>query len=87
MSDESSGTIPPEDQEPTRSIPPSSVPPQTIGNFRILQKLGEGGMGEVCEAEQQQPIRRRVALKFIKWGMDTNRSWPDSSRSVRLLRS
>jgi non-specific serine/threonine protein kinase/serine/threonine-protein kinase len=46
-------------------------PPERIGNFRLLQKLGEGGMGEVWEAEQEQPVRRRVAFKLIKWGMDT----------------
>ena len=46
-------------------------PPERIGNFRLLQRLGEGGMGEVWEAEQEQPVRRRVAFKLIKWGMDT----------------
>jgi len=46
-------------------------PPDRIGNFRLLQKLGEGGMGEVWEAEQERPVRRRVAFKLIKWGMDT----------------
>ena len=46
-------------------------PPERIGNFRLLQKLGEGGMGEVWEAEQERPVRRRVAFKLIKWGMDT----------------
>ncbi len=55
----------------TMSTPPASSPP-IIGNYRIIQKLGEGGMGEVYEAEQTAPIRRRVALKIIKWGMDTN---------------
>jgi len=56
----------------TETIPPSeSEPPETIGNYRIIQKLGEGGMGEVYEAEQTDPIRRRVAIKIIKWGMDT----------------
>jgi len=42
-----------------------------IAHYRILQKVGEGGMGEVYEAEQEQPIRRKVALKVIKHGMDT----------------
>lgn len=45
--------------------------PGSIGRYRLLQKIGEGGMGEVYEAEQDRPIRRRVALKIIKWGMDT----------------
>jgi serine/threonine protein kinase/tetratricopeptide (TPR) repeat protein len=47
------------------------LPPERIGHFRLLQKLGEGGMGEVWEAEQERPVRRRVAFKLIKWGMDT----------------
>ncbi|MCP4898232.1 MAG: serine/threonine protein kinase [bacterium] len=46
-------------------------PPERIGNFHLLQKVGEGGMGEVWEAEQEAPVRRRVAFKLIKWGMDT----------------
>ena len=45
--------------------------PEIIGQYRIVQRIGEGGMGEVFEAEQTEPIRRRVALKIIKWGMDT----------------
>jgi len=45
--------------------------PKTVGNYRIIQLVGEGGMGEVYEAEQEHPVRRRVALKLIKWGMDT----------------
>ncbi len=47
------------------------APPETIGNYRLLRKVGEGGMGEVYEAEQERPVRRRVAIKVIKWGMDT----------------
>ena len=42
-----------------------------VGPFKILQQLGEGGFGVVFEAEQEQPVRRRVALKVIKLGMDT----------------
>jgi non-specific serine/threonine protein kinase/serine/threonine-protein kinase len=45
--------------------------PGRIGPYRVLQKLGEGGMGEVYQAEQEAPIRRKVALKLIKAGMDT----------------
>src|SRR6266852_4447749 len=43
----------------------------SFGPYRLLQRLGEGGMGEVWLAEQSKPVRRRVALKLIKAGMDT----------------
>jgi serine/threonine protein kinase/tetratricopeptide (TPR) repeat protein len=42
-----------------------------IGPYRLLERIGEGGMGEVWMAEQRQPIQRKVALKIIKAGMDT----------------
>ena len=42
-----------------------------IGRYHLLQKIGEGGMGEVWLAEQKDPVRRRVAIKLIKAGMDT----------------
>jgi len=42
-----------------------------VGPYRLLEKLGEGGMGEVWLAEQSTPVRRRVALKLIKAGMDS----------------
>src|SRR5579883_932431 len=42
-----------------------------IGPYKLLQKLGEGGMGAVWVAEQHQPVKRRVALKLIKPGMDS----------------
>lgn len=42
-----------------------------IGNYRLLQGIGEGGFGTVYLAEQREPVRRRVALKIIKLGMDT----------------
>ena len=44
---------------------------ERILNYQLRQKIGEGGMGEVWEAEQLAPVRRRVALKVIKAGMDT----------------
>jgi serine/threonine protein kinase/Tfp pilus assembly protein PilF len=43
----------------------------SVGPYRLLEKIGEGGMGEVWIAEQHKPIRRKVALKVIKSGMDT----------------
>jgi serine/threonine protein kinase/tetratricopeptide (TPR) repeat protein len=42
-----------------------------IGPYKLLQKLGEGGMGAVFMAEQERPVRRRVALKIVKPGMDS----------------
>jgi hypothetical protein len=42
-----------------------------IGRYHLLQKIGEGGMGEVWLAEQKEPVRRRVAFKLIKAGMNT----------------
>lgn len=45
---------------------------QFIGNYRLLQKIGEGGFGVVYMAEQREPVQRNVALKIIKPGMDTD---------------
>ena len=44
---------------------------QKIGRYKILEKVGEGGCGVVYVAQQTEPVRRRVALKVIKLGMDT----------------
>jgi WD40 repeat protein/serine/threonine protein kinase len=44
---------------------------QSIGPYKLIQQLGEGGFGVVWMAEQEAPVRRRVALKIIKLGMDT----------------
>jgi eukaryotic-like serine/threonine-protein kinase len=50
---------------------PSTRAVDSIGPYRLLQRVGEGGMGEVWLAEQTRPVRRQVALKIIKAGMDT----------------
>ena len=49
----------------------SEQPGDMIGPYRLLAKIGEGGFGVVFLAEQEQPVRRRVALKIVKPGMDT----------------
>jgi serine/threonine protein kinase len=45
-----------------------------IGPYKLLQEIGHGGFGIVYMAEQQEPVRRQVALKIIKPGMDTRAS-------------
>ena len=51
--------------------PISEVPGTVIGRYKLLEKIGEGGMAVVYMAEQTEPIHRKVALKIIKLGMDT----------------
>src|SRR5207253_4496012 len=61
--------------EPTPTIdqPPAPERPGTvIGPYKLLQQIGEGGMGTVFMAEQTHPVQRKVALKLIKAGMDSN---------------
>jgi WD40 repeat protein/serine/threonine protein kinase len=53
------------------SAPSTDVAGTVIGQYKLLQPIGEGGMGTVYMAEQTQPVRRTVALKLIKAGMDT----------------
>jgi serine/threonine protein kinase/tetratricopeptide (TPR) repeat protein len=55
----------------TTPIVVSERPGTVIGPYKLLEQLGQGGMGVVFLAEQTQPVRRRVALKIIKPGMDT----------------
>ncbi len=53
------------------NIPLTEKPGDRIGRYKLLQQIGEGGCGVVYMAEQEEPVRRRVALKVIKLGMDT----------------
>jgi serine/threonine protein kinase len=50
---------------------PSQKPGAMMGPYKLLEKLGEGGFGEIWVAQQKEPVKRRVALKIIKLGMDT----------------
>ena len=53
------------------NVPVTEKPGGFIGRYKLLQQIGEGGCGVVYMAEQAEPVRRRVALKIIKLGMDT----------------
>jgi serine/threonine protein kinase/tetratricopeptide (TPR) repeat protein len=55
----------------TQTIHPSAPRDDDFGRYQIIRLIGEGGMGTVYLAEQCEPIRRRVALKVVKLGMDT----------------
>src|SRR5262245_23700802 len=60
------------DEVATAAWPPSPEAPGTvIGPYRLLEQIGEGGFGVVYMAEQSTPVRRKVALKILKPGMDT----------------
>ncbi|MBL9168994.1 MAG: protein kinase [Verrucomicrobiales bacterium] len=50
---------------------PSERTAVRVGRYKLLEKIGEGGFGEVWMAEQREPVKRRVALKIIKLGMDS----------------
>jgi serine/threonine protein kinase/tetratricopeptide (TPR) repeat protein len=71
MSTDPRDAVPPGDGEVTRESVSSSQPGGQVGPYRLLQRIGEGGMGEVWLAEQTRPVRRQVALKIIKAGMDS----------------
>jgi WD40 repeat protein/serine/threonine protein kinase len=55
----------------TADLPVGERPGTVIGSYKLLEQIGEGGFGTVFMAEQTQPVRRKVALKLIKPGMDT----------------
>jgi serine/threonine protein kinase/WD40 repeat protein len=56
----------------TDQMPPSEMPGTMIGPYKLLQQVGEGGMGVVYMAEQEAPVRRKVALKIIRPGTDSS---------------
>ena len=60
--------------------PVSEGPGARVGPYKLLEPIGEGGFGVVFMAEQHQPIRRMVALKIVKPGMDTRQV----DRSLRI---
>lgn len=61
----------PEDRSTEAAVPRAANDPGSVGPYRMLQRIGEGGMGEVWLAQQLEPVRRQVAIKFIKLGMDS----------------
>ena len=72
--DPSGQNLPPVSRDSATTAPqwrPDENADDQIGRYKLLQKLGEGGCGTVFMAEQEEPVRRRVALKVIKLGMDT----------------
>jgi len=60
-----------EPEAATVVLPVTEKPGDRIGRYKLREKIGEGGCGLVYVAEQEEPVRRRVALKVIKLGMDT----------------
>ena len=79
IAEDSDATLPPspspedpkDDLVTPKSLPASTTPKagRTIGPYKLLQQIGEGGMGSVWMAEQEKPVRRRVALKLIRADM------------------
>jgi serine/threonine protein kinase len=71
--DAAGGFLPPHDSpgEATEAARVREAPGALIGSYKLLEQIGEGGFGVVFMAEQERPMRRKVALKVIKPGMDT----------------
>jgi serine/threonine protein kinase/tetratricopeptide (TPR) repeat protein len=65
------GPFDPAAGDDTASVVPREGPGTQIGSYKLLQQIGEGGMGTVFMAEQTHPVQRKVALKVIKAGMDS----------------
>jgi hypothetical protein len=87
---EASGGVldaPPAALPPTTAYRPLTEGPGTvIGPYKLLQQIGEGGMGVVYMAEQQEPVRRKVALKIIKPAWTASRSSLASRLNARRWR-
>lgn len=62
---------PPSAVDRTVELPVAERPGMVIGNYKLMEQIGEGGMGVVFVAQQQHPVTRKVALKIVKPGMDT----------------
>ncbi len=65
------GFLPEQPTGPVSFVPVSEKPGDRIGRYKLRERIGEGGCGVVYVAEQEEPVRRKVALKVIKLGMDT----------------
>jgi tetratricopeptide (TPR) repeat protein len=65
------GFLPEEPAGQARLVPVNEKPGDRIGRYKLRERIGEGGCGVVYVAEQEEPVRRKVALKVIKLGMDT----------------
>ena len=61
------------ERDPVEPPGPEGAPgiPERVGRYRILERIGEGGMGSVYLAEQEEPVRRRVAVKILHMGLDS----------------
>jgi len=62
------------DPEDIQFVSITEKPGDTIGRYKLLEQIGAGGFGQVFMAQQSEPVRRRVALKIIKLGMDTGQA-------------
>ena len=71
MSPHESGSNEPETEVTQAITSGGTIEALDIGPYHLLRPIGRGGMGEVWLAEQKEPVRRRVAIKLIKAGMDT----------------
>src|SRR5262245_39787704 len=73
--------------DPTGDYRSPDGPTSHLGPYRLLERIGEGGMAVVYVAEQDHPVKRRVALKLIKPGMDSNQvlAWFQAERQALAL--